>query len=130
MLVRLHGHTLPGREFDGFEQVHVGLQRRKEPNQLVPGDAVTADLVAEVEVVRTPAGLDFLGPYVHGNRADRFLYLTWGDHPNAGTFTMFGRAKIRFSWIGPGALAAAVESALSTVRSHSAMSAAARSARP
>ncbi|MFF9915424.1 DUF5990 family protein [Streptomyces sp. NPDC013457] len=37
---------------------------------------------------------DFRGPYVQGRRGARFLYLTWGEVPAGGAFTMFRRAGL------------------------------------
>lgn len=38
--------------------------------------------------------LDFRGSAVHGKRGDRFIYLTWGNVGEDGTFHMFRRAKL------------------------------------
>ena len=49
-------------------------------------------------------GSDFRGPAVHGKRGERFVYLTWGDVAEDGTFTMFRRAKLMFADIEAGVL--------------------------
>jgi len=69
--------------------VHVGLQVRRDPQGLVPGDADRAEWVVDI---RTDDG-DFHGPAVQGRKGDRFIYLTWGTY-SADTFTMFRRAKL------------------------------------
>jgi hypothetical protein len=71
----IKGRNLPGRRFEGHENVHVALQVRAEPDGAVPGDASTARW--ETEVRRVDG--DVRGPAVHGRRGERFLYLTWGD---------------------------------------------------
>ena len=45
--------------------------------------------------------LDFRGPAVHGKRGERFLYLTWGDVGDDGSFEMFRRAKLMLNRIDP-----------------------------
>ncbi len=89
MLLVIRGHHLPGRRCGPYDDVHVGLQVRRNPQGLVPGDADRAEWVAEV---RTDAR-DFRGPAVQGRKGARFVYLTWGTYTN-GTFTMFRRAKL------------------------------------
>lgn len=106
MQLRIRGTDLPGRRFCDptgrvHDNVHVGLQRRKQPVQLVPGDAPVAEFVAEVELVRVGDDLDARGPDVHGPRGERFLYLTWGALADDGTFAMFRRAKLCFADIDP-----------------------------
>ncbi|MBC9712417.1 hypothetical protein H9Y04_07510 [Streptomyces sp. TRM66268-LWL] len=95
--LRLHitGHTLPGRTCGEFHNVHVAVQRGREPERPVAGDAAGAEWEFDIGTVPLPDGaLDFRGPYVHGPRGARFLYLTWGELPEGGTFTMFRRAKL------------------------------------
>jgi Family of unknown function (DUF5990) len=70
--VEITGTRLPGRTFcqpDGslMQNVHVAVHVRKDPEQLVPGDAEGAEWLVEVEVVRRD-GLDFRGPAVQGRR--------------------------------------------------------------
>lgn len=95
--VRLVGTGLPGRRFGDREHVHVGVQRGREVEQLVPGDAACAEFELEVSLVHTEDGTDFRGPYVQGRRGERFLYLSWGVRPPGGDFAMFRRAKLHLS---------------------------------
>ncbi|MER5885169.1 DUF5990 family protein [Streptomyces sp. NPDC001941] len=93
--LRILGHDLPGLVCGEHRDVHVGTQRGREPEQLVPGDAARAVFDVPVEVVELPDGsLDFRGPYVQGRRGARFVYLTWGERPAGGGFAMFRRAKL------------------------------------
>lgn len=100
MIVTIVGEQLPGRVFcepDGtpIPNVHVGLQVRAEPEGLVPGDADTATWHADVRVETADDGaIDFKGPAVHGRRDGRFMYLTWGNVNDDGSFHMFRRAKL------------------------------------
>lgn len=114
MQVRIEGHTLPGRTCapadapGSYDGVHVGVQRRQEVVDLVPGDAPSASWSFDVTTrVADDGALDFGGPYVHGRRGDRFLYLSWGTVADAGTFTMFRRAKLHFADVPSSVLAAA-----------------------
>jgi hypothetical protein len=106
--VVIEGFDLPGRTFcdpDGnpLDDVRVGVQVRREPRDLVVGDAARARWELDVTVVTGPDGsLDFRGPAVHGKRGDRFLYLTWGNVDGYGHFHMFRRAKLMLDRIDPG----------------------------
>ncbi len=106
MKVRIEGRDLPGRSFcsvgEQMENVHVGTQVGREPADLVPADVPSASWDLEVRVVVTDDGaLDFRGPAVQGKRGERFLYLTWGDVKDDGTFAMFRRAKLMLDRIDP-----------------------------
>jgi hypothetical protein len=111
--VVIEGFDLPGRRFCGphgdlLDDVHVGVQVRRGPHHLVPGDAARARWELDVSVVTGPDGsLDFRGPAVQGKRGDRFLYLTWGNVDDEGRFQMFRRAKLMLDRIDPGLVAEA-----------------------
>lgn len=107
MDVRIVGVNLPGRSWNGYGNVHVGIQRRAEVVDLVAGDAEQA--VWNLAIDSSPGHDDFHGPYVHGRRGDRFLYLSWGAVGDDGTFAMFRRAKLMLDAIGAEAVAAANE---------------------
>jgi len=92
--ILIEGANLPGATFCEHQHVHVGVQCRSEAVDLVPGDARVAAFEFEVDVLSSPDGSwDFRGPYVHGKRGERFVYLTWGEVRD-GTFSMFRRAKL------------------------------------
>jgi hypothetical protein len=100
--VRIDGHRLPGRAFCECRNVHVALQVRQDPEGLTPGDAPAAAWDLDVAVVVDEQGaLDFRGPAVHGKRGERFLYLTWGDVGDDGSFEMFRRAKLMLNRVDP-----------------------------
>lgn len=112
MRITLHGTDLPGRRAcppDGagpYEDVHVGVQRRAEVVDLVPGDAPGASWTFDVDVVSRPDGTpDVRGPYVHGRPGARFVYLSWGTVGPDGAFAMFRRAKLMFDAVEPALLA-------------------------
>ena len=109
--VRIEGTSLPGRTFDGHDHVHVGVQRRSDAVDLVPGDAAEAIFEFDVEFVGDGAGgWDFRGPYVHGKPGERFVYLTWGDRSPGGDFAMFRRAKLHLSCLDPALISQAAAS--------------------
>ena len=93
MRLVIEGHHLPGRSCGGYDDIHVGVQRRREPADLVPGDATEARWEMDVGVVERGADRDFRGPEVQGRRGERFVYLTWGTG-NGQDFEMFRRAKL------------------------------------
>jgi hypothetical protein len=99
--VRIEGVELPGRVCGAYAGVHVGVQRRGEPFELVPGDAPDATWEFDVTTKPGPGGdagaIDVGGPFAQGRRGDRFLYLTWGTVDGEGTFTMFRRAKLHLA---------------------------------
>lgn len=98
MILEIVGIDLPGRHacHDGklVDNVHVGVQRGREPVELVPADASRARWVLDVDVVEREGRPDFRGPWIQGRPGERFVYLTWGDVDGDGTFAMFRRAKL------------------------------------
>jgi hypothetical protein len=101
--IRIEGVNLPGRacgaspDFPGYENIHVGIQRRTPRDQLLgltPGDASAAAWTIDCDVVETPTGVDIKGPYIQGRPHGRFIYLSWGTVDGKGTFNMFRRAKL------------------------------------
>ena len=104
--IRIRGRDLPGVRCVGlpgiakpvYEAVHVGVQRKREVVDLVPGDALEACWDLQVEVVSGRDGsLDFRGPWVQGKPGERFIYLSWGELDAHGALAMFRRAKL---WLG------------------------------
>jgi len=81
-----------------WTNVHVGIQRRREVVDLVPGDAQRAVFDVDVELRTGRDGrLEPRGPYVQGRPGERFIYLSWGAVDGDGHFEMFRRLKL---WIG------------------------------
>jgi hypothetical protein len=112
MRVVIRGHHLPGRRWsaagDTHDNVHVGLQERSDPVNLIPGDAESAIWGLDVGVVPgRDDEPDFRGPTVHGKRGDRFVYLTWGNLAPDGSFEMFRRAKLMLNRVDPSLVRAA-----------------------
>jgi len=104
--VTIRGHNLPGRRFSAgdceYDNVQVGVQERRDPVGLVPGDAASAAWDVDIRVeVGADGSLDFKGPAVQGKRGERFVYLTWGDVGSDGSFEMFRRAKLMLNRVDP-----------------------------
>lgn len=95
--IHIVGRHLPGATWEGRYNVHVGVQRRTEVIDLVRADARQAEFDVPVEV----SDGDYGGPFVHGPREQRFVYLSWGERASDGTFTMFRRAKLRLGLMPP-----------------------------
>ena len=105
MLLQIQGHHLPGRVWqtrdEHHDNIHVGIQVGKEPRDLVRGDAETTSWAIPIEVVAREGALDFRGAAVQGRPGARFVYLTWGDVDEVGSFTMFRRAKLMLADLEP-----------------------------
>lgn len=104
---------MPGRSCEPagagewYENIHVGVQRRNEVIDMIPGDAEHAKWSLAIATKTADDGTtDFGGPFVHGRRGDRFLYLSWGTVDPE--FRMFRRAKLHFADCDADVLMAAV----------------------
>ncbi|HEY1620878.1 MAG TPA: DUF5990 family protein [Streptosporangiaceae bacterium] len=107
---------LPGRNcgpsggFPGYRNIHVGVQRRNRPDELLaltPGDAPAAYWAFAATAAPAAGGTDIKGPYIQGRPGARFIYLSWGTVDGEGTFTMFRRAKLCLDAIDPATFDAA-----------------------
>jgi hypothetical protein len=115
MRIRIEGADLPGSSCGpspqrpaGHFSVHVGVQRRGKPAELlglVPGDSPAVTWTLDATVTPAPdGGLDVKGPYIQGPPGGRFIYLNWGTVDAPGAFTMFRRAKLRLDAVPAGLL--------------------------
>jgi Family of unknown function (DUF5990) len=118
--IRIEGTDLPGRSCGpsperpaGHVGVHVGVQRRAKPSELLgvtPGDAPAATWTLDAVVTAKPdGGADLKGPYIQGPPGGRFIYLNWGTVDESGAFAMFRRAKLWLEAVPPEVLASASE---------------------
>jgi hypothetical protein len=111
--IRIEGRDLPGRDcapapgFPGYRNVHVGVQRRGKPAELLDPQPADAAEVAWTFDATITNGLDVHGPFVQGGPGKRFIYLSWGSVSSAGAFEMFRRAKLHIADVDPAVLRAA-----------------------
>lgn len=108
--VRIECHNLPDPEPWGGRLL-LGTQLRREPHDVIEVEAgATVTFEAEFDVVSAAGGRDQRGPFVHGPKGDRFLYLTWGtgrgDAPDD-HFGMVMRAKLKLADLSDAQLDAA-----------------------
>jgi Family of unknown function (DUF5990) len=116
--IRIEGYDLPGASCgpgpdypDGDHNVHVAVQRRNKPGELlgmVRGDVPVVEWTLECSTAETSSGFDVKGPYVQGPPGGRFVYLSWGVFGGAGEFTMFRRAKLMLDGVPTDVVRAAV----------------------
>lgn len=92
-----------------MDNVHVGVQLKRDPAQLLRADIANPLWEIEVVVARIGGLLDFRGPAVQGKRGDRFIYLTWGNVGRDNVFEMFRRAKLMLARVEPRLIDAAIE---------------------
>jgi hypothetical protein len=122
MQIRIEGTDLPGSSCgpgpdapDGHHGIHVAVQRRGRPDDLlglVSGGAAAVTWILPCEVISSSTGVDFRGPYIQGRPGGRFIYLSWGRVDGSGSFTMFRRAKLILDAIPDAVVDEAVESGL------------------
>ncbi|TQF06963.1 monooxygenase [Kitasatospora acidiphila] len=121
MQIRIDAFDLPGRtcgaspDFPGYTNIHVAVQRKDRRDELLdpqPGDGATAAWTLDCTATPGPQGIDLKGPYIQGRPGGRFIYLSWGTVDEAGTFTLFRRAKLMLDAIDSATVDAATRSGL------------------
>jgi hypothetical protein len=118
IVLRIIGTDLPGRtcgpsgDFPGYDGVHVAVQRKDKPSELLdpqPGDADRVSWSLPCTVVTGEDGLVLNGPYIQNRLGGRFVYLSWVTVDGDGTATMFRRGKLMLDAVPAALLAQAVE---------------------
>jgi hypothetical protein len=104
---------LPAAVPDGLSALRLGVQAGQAVEQDAPCPAaeIVFRFLLQVAIDRQDGAPRFSGPYVHGPRGGKFLYLCWGDRA-AGEWQTYGRAKLSLGAVEPGL----VETALRTHR--------------
>ena len=96
--LQIIGRRLPGSSWSGRTGIHIGVLRDTEVVGLVIGDAADAVFDIDLDIVVGPDGApDFRGPYIHGRRGERFVYLSWGEVGADEAFTEFRRLKLHLA---------------------------------
>jgi len=72
----------------------VGVQRNQDVEQMSKTSGETVDFSILIDLIDTPDGIDFRGPYVHGRKGERFLYVCWGSIESDGEFQRIARTKL------------------------------------
>ena len=117
MRIRIVGTDLPGRDcppghnFPGYSNVHVGMQTKRRPPELLDLQSADANEVTWTIDCQVD-GSDIRGPYIQGPPGDRFLYLNWGSVNDGGNMEMFRRAKLMLADVPAAVLDAAAASGL------------------
>jgi hypothetical protein len=71
-----------------------------------------AEWELECTATESASGVDCKGLFPQGGPGKRFVYLSWGVVDDAGTFTVFRRAKLMLDGVPPDVLGRAVESGM------------------
>lgn len=106
----IEGYDAPGRSCTGPDGIGLGIQRGSEVVDVLGSSAEAPLFHAQLSLISGDEGADFRGPYVHGTRGDRFLYLVWVTLPQS---SMVARIKLRLNDIGTEVLAQAGQSGAS-----------------
>jgi hypothetical protein len=125
MQIRIEATDLPGRDcapgpgFPGQANIHVGVQRKDRPAELLdltPGDAASAVWTLDCTPVQTESGVELRGRHIQNRLGGRFVYLSWVSLDGDGRATGFRRAKLMFDAIAPDVLAEALRTGRLTAR--------------
>ena len=104
LTIRLRCRHLPGTRFEQRSGVWLGVQRGQEVVDDVAAEAdqeeVVFDLPVQVALSPRTGTTDFKGPFVHGKRGARFLYLCWGERQGE-AWEGFRRAKVPLGSLSP-----------------------------
>lgn len=100
---RVAAVELPGDRL-GDRSLLLGIQCRKEVEQVVAAGAGRASFTFDLQLFVEGDAIDLRGPFVHGRKGDRFLYLCWGRPGPAEPFVQHARAKLKFEDLPPGVL--------------------------
>ena len=112
LALRIVGEQPPGATCTGPDTIYLGIQRSKEVIDAVPSRTPAPCFYAEVDLIESDGVQDYRGPFVHGPKGDRFLYLAWIDGPGR---PLVARIKIRLGDIAPALIAEAVAASQSLV---------------
>jgi hypothetical protein len=95
ILLEIRCYNLPGLQVGEHRAVRLGIQKRQEVIDDVPVDAEEITFTAPVRVEFKPTGTaNFLGPFVHGNPKEKFIYLCWGER-HGEEWKGFSRVKLQ-----------------------------------
>ncbi|MEV8565358.1 DUF5990 family protein [Streptomyces sp. NPDC051322] len=124
MQIRIEASALPGRtcaatDFADADDIHVGVQARNRPDEVIglhSGDSASAAWTLDCTVTTDAGDVALTGPYVQNRLGGRFVYLSWVTLDGSGRPVMFRRAKLMLDAVPPEVLDAAVWSGRLTGR--------------
>jgi hypothetical protein len=91
---------LPGLQYEGRGPVHLGIQQDEDINETAPADSDRIVFRPSLRVRRhTDGSANFLGPFTHGPRNERFIYLNWVVVRNKVPIEQIGRIKLHLNHI-------------------------------
>ena len=103
-MIRIIGEDLADVDFgersvgEGRSRLFLGIQKGQEVIDMIPVTAGSATFTALFSVSPLPGGgTNFLGPYAHGTRTERFCYLSWIAEDEDGQKSVFSRIKLHLS---------------------------------
>ncbi|HEY4212727.1 MAG TPA: DUF5990 family protein [Steroidobacteraceae bacterium] len=91
---------LPGEDWEGHQPLHLGIQQDK---QMIEAASAGSKRVVFKPSLRARPNADgstnFLGPFAHGPKTERFVYLVWAIAPGKVPVRMVGRIKLHLNHI-------------------------------
>jgi Family of unknown function (DUF5990) len=86
---------LPPADWGGHDEIWIGIQEGQEVVQRVqlPADSVVFEAELRIGNNESEPNPNFLGPFAHGGKEARFMYVCWG-RPRFGGWSGFRRAKL------------------------------------
>jgi hypothetical protein len=95
---RVDAIDLPGNYLGDQIPLLVGIQHGQEIRQITPlASADTASFDFEFALAGEGDSVDVRGPFVHGRKGDRFVYLVWGHPTQDDPFVRYARTKLMFN---------------------------------
>jgi hypothetical protein len=91
---------LPGLQYEGRGPVHLGIQQDETIIDAAPADRDRIVFRPALRVRKhTDGSANFLGPFAHGPRDERFIYLNWLIVRNKTPVEQVGRIKLHLNHI-------------------------------
>ena len=92
--------ALPGLPYEGRGPLHLGIQQDSEIIEAAPADRDRITFRPALRARKHSDGsANFLGPFAHGPRAERFIYLNWVIVRDGTPREQIGRIKLHLNHI-------------------------------
>lgn len=100
IVIEIVCEALPGLQYEGRGPLHLGIQRDSEIVEAVPTDRNHTTFRPALRVRKhTDGSANLLGPFAHGPRAERFIYLNWVIVRDGTPREQIGRIKLHLNHI-------------------------------